>query len=79
MQHNGERNEHTVLPNEVYNVVAAMHEKSQALAAYDEYMNDASDDEAKQHIQHMIDLDQECLRTCEDELVRLLQKHDRWS
>ncbi len=70
--------EFTPLPNEVYNIIASLHEKSQALAAYEYYLEDAEDDEARAHIEHMVALDQECIHMCEDELVRLMRKYDRW-
>ena len=71
--------EFTMLPNEVYNIIATLHEKSQALAAYEYYLEDAEDEESEEHVQHMVELEQQCLQMCEDELVRLLKKHDRWS
>ena len=70
--------EFTPLPDEVYNIVATLHEKSQALAAYEYYVDDATDEEARNHIEHMVRLDQECIQMCEDELVRLLKKYNRW-
>jgi hypothetical protein len=79
MEHDNQGDgEFTMLPNEIYNIIAALHEKSQALEAYEYYIEDAEDDEARDHIEHMIELDQECVRMCEDELVRLLKKHNRW-
>ena len=71
--------EYTPLPNEVYNLIATLHEKSQALAAYEYYVEDASDDQSREHIEHMVRLDQECVQMCEDELIRLLKKHGRWN
>lgn len=70
--------EFTMLPNEIYNIIASLHEKSQALAAYEYYVDDAEDEEAQRHIEEMVRHDQACLRMCEDELVRLLKKHGRW-
>lgn len=70
--------EFTTLPDEVYNVIATLHEKSQALAAYEYYLDDASDEEGESHIHMMVDLDRQCVTMCEDELVRLLKKYNRW-
>ena len=70
--------EFTLLPDEVYNVIASLHEKSQALQAYEYYLDDASDEQAESHIQEMARLDQECIQMCENELVRLLRKYNRW-
>jgi hypothetical protein len=76
--HDQNEDQFTLLPDEVYNIVASLHEKSQALQTYEYYLEDAEDDEGREHIEHMIHLDQECVRMCEDELVRLLKKHNRW-
>lgn len=70
--------EFTMLPNEVYNVIASLHERSQALAAYEYYVDDVEDEEGQRHVEEMVRHDQECLRLCEEELVRLLKKHGRW-
>lgn len=78
MHHDEQEGDFTPLPNEVYNVIASLHEKSQALETYEYYLDDAEDAESEEHVQKMIELDQQCVRMCEDELVRLLKKHNRW-
>ncbi|MDQ4076927.1 MAG: hypothetical protein M3220_11860 [Chloroflexota bacterium] len=68
----------TPLPNEVYDVIAALHEKSMALDAYEQYVQDAQDDQGKNLWQQMVDLERQGVQKAEDELVRLLRKHNRW-